>query len=223
MVFECFLDKTLIRLLKMKTKHTSIILILLLISNFSYTQNNFSVKAFGLGFHPFSEVNFAILTKKIDANGKFAFEPGLILASEFFINSNMVSIKPMQSVYLDRMGKFAGSTHLGFRAYLYNKKRHSLALGIGPTLFYRQDWSNIENYVNEEIYSNFDSFQYKFFMLSGEIEYNYYFSKLNYLTFSLNQTDLQGFTFSFGMKQLFKNKKKKHNSRKKACDCPSFR
>ena len=208
---------------KMKVLKYLSILILLLTANLCFAQNNFSIKAYGLGVHPFSEVNSSILTKKIDANGKLAFEPGLIIASEFFINSNSVSLKPMQSIYLDRMGKLAGFTHLGFRAYVYNKKRHTLALGIGPSLFYRQNWSEIDNYINEDIYNEFDSFQYKFFMLSGEIEYSYYFSKLNYLSFSINQIDLQGFTFSVGVKQLFKYKKKKHSARKKACDCPSFR
>ena len=197
---------------------------LFLFCNSVYSQNSYSAKIFGVGFHPFSEVNSQILTKKIDNNGQFAFEPGVILASEFFLNSDMVSLKPMQSVYFDRMGKIAGFTHLGIRAYVYKKKRHSLVLGIGTSLFYRQDWSNIENYIDEDIYGTKYDFQYKLFMLSGEIEYNYYLSGLSYFTVSLNQIDLQAFTFSVGIKQLFKYKKKKHKRRrKKACDCPSFR
>ena len=196
---------------------------MILCCNIAYSQNSYSVKAFGIGIHPFSDVNSDILTKKLDTKGQFAFEPGVILSTEFFLNSDMVSIKPMQSVYLDRMGKIAGFTHFGLRAYVYKQKKYSLVLGIGSCLFYRQDWSSIENYVNEDIYTDFNDFQYKFFMLSGEIEYNYYLSKLNYFTVSANQIDLHAFALSVGFKQLFKYKKKKRRKRKKACDCPSFR
>lgn len=199
-------------------------IVLLSFSLGAFCQNNYSLKLYGLGVHPFNENNTSILTRTIDKNGKFAFEPGIILAAEYFVNSDMVSVKPMQSFYYDRLGKIAGFTHLGLRAYVYKEKRHALALGIGTSLFYRQTWSGEPNYVDEDIYKTKNDFQYKLFMLSGEIEYSYYLSKLNYFTISLNHIDLQAFTFAVGYKQLFKYKKKKHRShRRKACDCPSFR
>lgn len=196
-------------------------IILFVCCNAIFSQNSYSIKAFAIGVHPFSELNTDILTNKLGSNDLLAFEPGLILASEFFLNSDMVSIKPMQSIYLDRMGQIAGFTHLGLRAYVYKKKKHSLVLGIGSSLFYRQDWSGIENYIDEDIYEIKKGFQYKFFMLSGEIEYNYYLSKLNYFTLSANHIDLQAFTASVGFKRLFKYRKKK--KKRKACDCPSYR
>jgi len=189
----------------------------------SYGQNNYSLKFYALGVHPFDDVNESILTRKIGEKGKFAFEPGFIASAELFINTDKVSIKPMQSIYYDRLGKIAGFTHLGLRAYVYNYKKHSIVLGVGTSLFYRQNWANTENYVDEDIYKLSNGFQYKTFILSGEIEYNYYLSKLNYFSVSLNQIDLMAFTVAVGYKQMFNPKKKKHNKRKKACDCPSYR
>ncbi len=188
-----------------------------------FSQNNYSLKFFGLGLHPFSDENSALAKSKLDKNGVFTFEPGIIFSSEFFINTNMVSLKPMQSIYLDKMGKIAGFTHFGIRAYVLNHKRHTLALGLGATLFYHKDWSNLPNYIENDKYNLITPYQYKLFLLSGEIEYNYYYSKMNYLTFSLNHIDLEGFTFAFGVKHLFKYKKKKPNRKHKACDCPSYR
>lgn len=187
-------------------------------------QNAISGKLFGIGIHPVDNDNAGIYETAIDDKGTYLFEPGFIAAFENFSPNDRMSVKINQGIHRDAAKKIAGFTHLGIRAYVVSGKRHSLCLGVGPTFYYRQSWHLLEGYVDQEIYDGNDNWQYKFSILSGEIEYNYYMAKHTDLAISLTQMQPKAFTLAVGLRYWLpvKNSRYRKRRRRGGCDCPSF-
>ena len=98
--------------------------------------------------------------------------------------------------------------------------KHSIYFAVGPGIYYRKSWSDIEGYTNEPIYNESSGWQYKFSWLSGEIEYNYYITKYSDFTVSINNTQAESIGIAFGLKYWIN----KNPGKKKGCvSCPSFK
>ena len=200
-------------------------LFFILISISVKSQNNFSVKLFGFSFLPSEQKNTHIKPERQFSDGKVALEAGIILGYEWFIREDFVSMKISQTLFDDRAGKLAGATSLMFRARIFKSKtqrynaqsRHSIYIGLGSALFYRKNWSEIEGYEDENIYKDENNWQYKFGFITGEIEYNFAFSKTTDISLSINHIHPEGFTLALGLKFWISKKIKN-----KPCNCPSF-
>jgi len=179
-------------------------------------QSNINLKLITLSVYPVESENVALFKYGIDKKGLYAFEPGIILSYEYFGGDQRTSFELSQAVFIDRAAQLAGFTHIGIRRVVFTHYRHSLCLGIGPAFYYRNNWSDLSGYVEDEGYSTEGEYQYKLVWLSGEIEYGCYISKKVDIMASLNMTHPKAFSLAVGLRYWISKKKRK------ACDCPSF-
>ena len=199
-------------MLKLKIIILSIFLAICCKSTFS--QSNFSVGLTGLGVDFGDCDNAEIYKLKVGSNGKIVLEPGLRFGAEIYA-SPITSLKFVQNVRFDSMEKIAGSTQIMLRFRLFKVYKHSLNIGIGPQVFYRQSWQEIDGYIDEKIYES-GAAQYKICWLSGELEYNYWITKKCDLSFAINHLSPEVASFAIGVKYWISRKSNKCNT------CPSF-
>lgn len=143
-------------------------------------QNNIGFKYFGLSIHPAGEPeNASLMPHKLDSKAVLVLNLGAEISYEHFIYDEAVSLKMVQAGYADCAARLGGFSHLGFRLKIVDSKNHSLYGGIGPTLVYRRNWLEMEDYVNLHRFKGGvdDRWQYLFLWYGGEIEYKYKRSK----------------------------------------------
>lgn len=186
-------------------------------TGFAKSQSNINIKLSTLSYQ-FTDNNAGLAKLKLNENGKLAFEPGIIFAYESFATP-LASLKFNMALFMDKATKLAGFPQVLIRIRLFNAFKHSMTLGLGPALFFRQTWADINGYVEDNIYTNSGSWQYKMAWLSGELEYNYYLSKNSNLSVSLNIVNPESVGLAIGYKYWISKKPK----RKRGCiSCPSF-
>jgi len=197
----------------MKTILTSAILFICTYCCFA--QSNMCIKANSLSYNFYKNENSNLYKTKLLDNGQLTLEPGIQLSAEIF-GSIYTSFKILQTVKNDACSKFSGSTQLLIRYRLFKRWRHSIYAGIGPVIFYRESWTSINNYTDNNFYEHSDPLDYKNFWLSGEIEYNYSINKFGDFSLSLNQINGNSLGVLFGYKYWFSRKPRKN------CNCPSY-
>ena len=85
----------------------------------------------------------------------------------------------------------------------------------GVWILFQGPWEDTEGYVEDNVYHG-GSFQTKICWLSGEIEYNYYISKKNDLSFAIVHSNPESMGFAIGIKHWISRKSSHCNT------CPSF-
>jgi hypothetical protein len=184
---------------------------------FTDAQSNINIKLNTFTYQ-FTDNNTQLAKLKLSGNGKFALEPGLIFAYEAFA-SPVTSLKINTALLMDKAGKFAGFPQVLIRIRLFNAYKHSMTLGVGPAFYFRQTWANISGYEANDVYSGDGAWQFRPVWFSGEIEYNYYLSKMSNLSVSLNLINPESIGLAVGYKYWISKKSK----RKRGCiSCPSF-
>jgi len=132
-----------------------------------------TLKFFGLSMHLKESRSPQIFPNKLDAKGYLVFNYGAIVGYDRFVVGDAVSVRLEQGIYGDCSASLAGFTHLGWRALIFRKDRHSVNGGIGPTLVYRRDWNRLKGYTDDGYFRRRGDWQYKFYWYGGEFEYNY--------------------------------------------------
>lgn len=201
-------------------KYLLIIVLVIINYSLSYSQSNISFKIISLSIQPLGSENSHIISSKLDDNGIFVIEPGVALSYESFVLEDIVSFQFQQGIYADCASQLAGFSHLGIKWRILKKWKQSFSIGIGPTLHYRNDWSKINGYKDEGIYDVYGNWQYRLFMISGEMEYSYYLSKKSDLSVSLIHKHTQAFTIAIGYKYWIN--KKVRRKKRKCISCPTF-
>ncbi|MFN8254271.1 MAG: hypothetical protein U0W24_01195 [Bacteroidales bacterium] len=180
-------------------------------------QNNISLKLSTISYQ-FTETQPELLNLQLSENGKLAFEPGLIFSYEGYASSN-TAFKFLQSAIYDKAAHFSATTQVMIKFKIAKSFKHSLYLGFGPAVHYRKSWSDMDGYVNEEVYTEKSDWQYKINWLSGELEYNFYLGKFSDLCISINHTQAESIGLAIGYKYWINKKPVK----KKGCvSCPSL-
>ncbi|MCQ2973549.1 MAG: hypothetical protein MJ211_01915 [Bacteroidales bacterium] len=190
-------------------------LILCVYSNICLSQSNLSVAVTGLGFDFGDCENAAIYKIKANDNGKTILQPGLRFGGEVYATPS-TSLKFAQTCKIDCMKKMAFSSQIMLRFRIFKIYKHSLSFGFGPTAFYRQTWEGFDGYIDEGIYKS-GNFQNKVCWLSAELEYNYYISKKNDISFAITHLDPEAMGFAIGIKHWITRKSNKCGT------CPSFK
>ena len=186
-------------------------------SIFTEAQSNINIKLSSLTYQ-FTDNNAQLAKLKLSNNGKLAFEPGLIIAYEAFA-SPTTSLKINTALIMDKAGRFAGFPQVLVRFRLFNAYKHSMTLGVGPAFYFRQSWIDIDGYEANDVYSGDGDWQFRPVWFSGELEYNYYLSKMSNLSVSLNLINPESVGLAVGYKYWISKKSK----RKRGCiSCPSF-
>jgi hypothetical protein len=167
-------------------------------------QSNVSLKYFGLTMHPFGDQTAYLQPYKLDDNARFVLNFGGFGSYEKYVWEEIISVKAMQGVFTDCSAGLAGITHLGLRVS-GEKGRHRLGIGIGPTLFYREDWNRFDGYKDSGFLRRTDHkwlgpIQYKFFWYGLEMEYDYRLGKRTDLSVGFTPGFPFVFTWSVGAK-----------------------
>ncbi|MBT3207062.1 MAG: hypothetical protein HN704_14860 [Bacteroidetes bacterium] len=183
-----------------------------------FGQSNFGAKLLNISFNPIqSKSNNYINT--LDKNGNFLFEPGLLLSYEYFVNDFLVSLRFQQGIFYDANSRIEGISQISLRARILQIWKHSLNIGIEPTIFYRQSWVGLKNYDLNDGFSNSTDLQYKLQILNADIEYNFYLNRKTDLSISLNYVEPARIFIATGMRYWISKKLKK---RKPCNSCPTF-
>ena len=180
-------------------------------------QQNISISLIGPGFDFGDRENSAVYLTMPSEEKMLIMEPGLRIGVELYANP-ATSFKFVQSGRYDSMHKLAFSTQMMIRFRLFKIYKHSLSLGFGPTMFYRQTWRGLDGYVDEKLYEGKGrQMQSRINWVSGELEYNFYITKLDDLSFSVIHLHPEAMGFGIGFKHWFTRKSNKCGT------CPSFK
>ncbi|WP_223815893.1 hypothetical protein [Adhaeribacter rhizoryzae] len=185
-------------------------LLALLIAGQVEAQSNLNLKFFGLSLHPKGDVNAPLMPLNPDKKGYFVFNLGGTLGYEHFLKPDKFSLKAIQAVYSDCAAQLGGFTHLGVRWVIFKKGKHSLNGGFGPTLVYRRNWYELDNYEDSGFFKGGQDvkYQYKFIPYAGEFEYNLALNE----QYEFSTTFIPGFpslmSLSFGIRYWLPQKKK---------------
>ena len=173
-------------------------------------QKNLNLKFFGLSLHPKGDVNAPLMPLNPDQKGYLVLNLGGSLGYEHFLKPDKFSLKAIQAVYSDCAAQLGGFTHLGMRWVVFKKGKHSLNGGFGPTLVYRRNWYQLENYRDSGFFDggSGSKWQYKFIPYAGEFEYNLALNE----RYEFSTTFIPGYpslmSLSFGLRYWLPQKKK---------------
>jgi hypothetical protein len=150
--------------------------ILIAFSSIVFSQNNIGLQFFGLAIHPKGDpLNAHLMPFKLDKDAYFVVNFGIVASYDHFFYKDILSVKIGQTFFADCATKFAGVSHIGIRVKVFKIGRHLLQLGIGPTYMFRQNWYDLDGYVQTHPINGTpeDKFQTRFIWYGGEIEYKY--------------------------------------------------
>jgi len=194
--------------------------IIVLITGRIFAQSSISIKAVTLAAHPFENRNSELYNTSISSNGTFTAEPGLLFSFEVF-GDPFTSLKFVQMGNYDQCSKLSGYTQIMIKRKLFQYYKHSMSIGLGPMVHYREKWTDIVGYQDEGFYTDKGNMQYKITWVSGEIEYNYYIGKKGDISIALVNLHPESIGLAIGYKFWIS---KTGNNHKKGCiSCPSFR
>ncbi|GGK77205.1 hypothetical protein ACD591_20430 [Rufibacter glacialis] len=171
-------------------------------------KRNLNVKYFGLTVHPKGDDNADLMPLNPDGKGYLVLNVGASVGYEHFLVPGKFSVKAIQALYADCAMRFAGFTHLGLRAVIFQAGRHSLNGGLGPTLVYRRNWSELDGYNKATSFfggNPNDKWQSRMIWYAGEFEYNYRLSdRVDFSTsFVPGYPDIM--SLSFGLRYWLKD------------------
>lgn len=176
--------------------------IIMLFSLSLKAQDNAGIKFFGMSIHPKGEKDNAFLMpNKLDKNAYLVLNFGGIVSYEYFIFKDIISLKAVQALYADCAARLGGFSHIGLRAIILRRGKHTLNGGIGPTIVYRKNWLELSGYVNQNRFTGGKENKYQYLLLwyGGEFEYKYLLSD----KFDISISFVPGYpdlmSFSFGL------------------------
>ncbi|HYK77907.1 MAG TPA: hypothetical protein VEV16_13090 [Daejeonella sp.] len=172
--------------------------------NLVNAQDNVGIKVFGLSIHPKGDENAFLMPRKLDDQGVLVLNLGAVVSYEKFLIKDQLSIKTAQAFYSDCADRLGGFSHIGFRAKIFNSKKHALYGGMGPTLVYRRNWLELEGYRNPDFFKGgeADKWQCKFLWYGGEFEYVYKLNQKIQLASSFIPGYPKLMSLSFGLRYL---------------------
>ncbi len=180
------------------------------------SQNYISTRAILFTVHPTANENLKLHKNKIDSEGVSTFEPGIILSFESTIYKKTY-LGISTSIVNDRFSKISTSSEIYIKYTFYKYWKHFFRIGFGPTVYYGNNRSELNDYNNEEDFKIKDNFQYKISWLSGFLEYNYYLSKKTQISLAINNIHPYSIGFTAGIRFELTA------GNGKGCDCPSYK
>ena len=132
-----------------------------------------TLKHFAFSYHLKQARNPELFLHRIDQRGIGVLHYGLIAGYDRYVYKDVLFLRAEKGLYADCAASLAGFWHLGWRALILRKGRHSLNGGIGPTLVFRRNWNRLPGYTDDGYFRRHGDWQYRFFLYAGELEYNY--------------------------------------------------
>lgn len=202
---------------KLKNKILYLTFLVAFTTSIVHAQSTIQLKMSFLGIHPFNEVNNHLFENRLDANGIFITEPGLILSFENFLRGDTFAWRGMMGFFSDAASKPAIFIHLGFKQRLLQIWRNSFSLCVGGNLYGRDSWSTIPGYITDNSWGANGDWEYKLGIMA-ELEYALFLNDNNDITLSvLYGHQPNTFSFTVGYKYWFSSVIK---NPKKCGSCP---
>jgi len=179
-------------------------------ANYSESQVTFGVKISGLAFHPQRKVHETIYRWTLDEKGRVAAYVGVTFTTAYQFN-DYVGIKMSQTFMpLDCAGKFSSLTHVGVnltdRIVRWENIKHRGSVSIGPLLYLRRGWLDIESYTADTDFIKTNKrnpkWQHKFIWYGGQMQYDYYYKSNQAI--SVNFFPGYPYIYSFAVGETFK-------------------
>lgn len=155
-----------------KNRYSLIVLVLFLLAIDLYAHVSYEVKLVILTGHLQKTANAKLYRLRLDKEGRFVINLGLLCGLEYYLYRDKVALKFAQALLLDCGLQPAGFTHLGLRLHVRDETS-DFVIGNGPTWFYRRDWQRLPNYVDEGLFQRWNGLQYRFFWYAGEVGYSW--------------------------------------------------
>ena len=178
-----------------------IVYIVLLFSIGSYSQSSIGIKLTSLSLHSKWNQDPAMFENKITKDGSVIMEPGYEINFQKFFYLTTLSLEIRQGIHSDAAAKMAGHFAIGIRWKFFHYKRHALSISLAPVYSYRENWNSIPQYVDDGIFVDNDSKQYKF-LVGSELEYNIFVGKRSDISFTLMYNNSHN-TLTFGVGYRF--------------------
>ena len=156
-------------------KKSVYVIIFLLFSGTLFSQSSIEFKLITIGLHPDKSLrqNPLMYENRIDDNANFIFEPGFMISYQKYIYLAALSFQFSQGFYSDAAAKLAGTTNVLLKYKLFHKYKFATSIGLGPSLSYRKDWHDINQYIDNDGYTVNGKWQTKW-MLGAELSFYYY-------------------------------------------------
>lgn len=156
-----------------------------------------SLQYIGITYHPGGGNAPEIYPRKFDQQAYFVAELGAALSYDRAIHGRFFPRLSL-AFYRDCANVDAGYLHLGGRGIILSKGKHQINGGIGPTLVFRKDWHQFDEYPGDDFYGNsiWRGWQYRFILYGGEFDYLYRLSDKMELHYSI----IPGYPFVFTSK-----------------------
>lgn len=167
-------------------------------------QTTLSLRYLGLTVHPFGDQTASIQPHKLDDHAFVVLNFGGVASIDHYFFYDQLAVTLMQGAFTDCSGGLAGFSHLGIRGLLWEKGKHRLLLGIGPMLYYRQDWNRFPEYEDGGVFRRYHSrhlgdVQYKIFWIAGEFAWHWQLSESLDFNFGFTPGIPLALTFSAGV------------------------
>jgi hypothetical protein len=141
-------------------------------NSFAQDLRNFSVKFMGLSVHPTGDPSTEILIRKIDPIGRYVVNLGILASGEWFFKEDKASFRFLGGAMSECSGLFAGVAHVGLKFKLMSVGPHYLSWGVGPTLYFRENWIKVRPNHFDENYLTLGPWEYILLWYGMDFEYN---------------------------------------------------
>jgi hypothetical protein len=142
------------------------------LNSFAQDLRNFSIKFMGLSVHPAEEPSTEILVRKIDNTGRYVMNLGFLASGEWFFKEDKASFRLLGGAMSECSGLFAGVAHVGLKFKLFSAGPHYLSWGVGPTLYFRENWIKVRPNHFDENYLTLGPWEYILLWYGMDFEYN---------------------------------------------------
>lgn len=149
-----------------------LLLLLLFISNRSYSQDQLGLYYCGLTVHGMGDKNAVLMPLKLGPDGVFVINVGM--AAQYRKNFNeRWSLDIVQTVQADCAFKLSAGTGIGLGYDILQSKAHQLIVSGGPGIFIRDSWHDLEGYqkVRQLKLSENEKLEYLFVPVVPRLEY----------------------------------------------------
>ena len=158
-----------------------------------FSQSSMEFKLMLIGMHPDRAVRQdpSMYENRMDDNGTFIFEPGLMFSYQKYIHLTTLSLQFSQAFFSDAAAKMAGSSSMLLKYQFFHKYKFAMSFGLGPSLSYRKDWSDINQYVPNDGYIVNGAWQTKW-MLGAELSMYLYVRSNSDISLSIHHGSSYG-------------------------------
>ncbi|NNE71643.1 MAG: hypothetical protein HKN29_14950 [Rhodothermales bacterium] len=153
----------------------------------SRPERTLAVKFIGLSYHP-NASSFARqqYSRKLSPDGSLVANLGVLASWEQFVRSDRLAIRVAGVAMSDCRSVFAGAIHVGAHLRLARLGRVTLLAGIGPTLYFRQDWHRFDTYkFDGRLFRQYADWQYIVTPIGGDLELDVRVTPNSQLSFTI--------------------------------------